>query len=148
MRHAATHRPQFFYFINNTVISARNLMLILRTWFLTTDGAPEQFVLWDLTLRDFVVSSTSIGRARVINWKSVCTVLCCCVHCVEIYTEQREFADSFDFLFNLKKTDAESYRLLREAYGEFAPTQDTCERWFRRFKSGYFEVADKEHGKP
>ena len=23
-----------------------------------------------------------------------------------------------------------------------------CERWFRRFKSGDFDVADKEHGKP
>ena len=41
-----------------------------------------------------------------------------------------------------------SYRLLREAYGEHAPSQDTCERWFRRFKSGDFDIADKEHGKP
>ena len=48
----------------------------------------------------------------------------------------------------MKKTAAESYRLLREAYGEYAPSQDTCERWFRRFKSGDFDVADKEHGKP
>ena len=52
------------------------------------------------------------------------------------------------FCFHLKKTAAESYRLLREAYGEHAPSQDTCERWFRRFKSGDFDVADKEHGKP
>ncbi len=50
--------------------------------------------------------------------------------------------------FHLKKTAAESYRLLREAYGERAPSQDTCERWFRRFKSGDFDVADKERGKP
>ena len=52
------------------------------------------------------------------------------------------------FCFHLKKTAAESYRLLREAYGEHAPSQDTCERWFRRFKSGDFDVADKENGKP
>ena len=39
-------------------------------------------------------------------------------------------------------TAAESYRLLREAYGELATLKDTCEqRWFRRFKSGDFEVA-------
>jgi len=48
----------------------------------------------------------------------------------------------------LKKTAAESYRLLREAYGEYTPSQDTCERWFQRFKSGDFAVAHKEHGKP
>ena len=28
----------------------------------------------DLTLRDFVVSSTSVRGTRVINWKSVCLV--------------------------------------------------------------------------
>ena len=42
----------------------------------------------DLTLRHFVVSSTSVRRARVINWKSVCVVfLRCRVQCVEIYAE-------------------------------------------------------------
>ena len=53
--------------------------------------------------------------------------------------------------FYLKKTVAESYRLLREAYGEHAPSRDTCERWFRRLKSGDFDTRqreDKEHGKP
>lgn len=52
------------------------------------------------------------------------------------------------FCFHLKKTAAESYRLLGEAYGEHAPSQKTCERWFQRFKIGDFDVADKEHGKP
>ena len=33
----------------------------------------------DLTLRHFVVTSTSVKRAQVINWKSVRIVLCCCV---------------------------------------------------------------------
>jgi len=31
------------------------------------------------------------------------------------------------FCFHLKKTAAESYRLLGEAYGERAPSQKTCE---------------------
>ena len=53
----------------------------------------------NLTLHHFVVSSTNVRRARVINWKSVCIVLCCCVEYVEIYTENRAFADSINFLF-------------------------------------------------
>ena len=52
------------------------------------------------------------------------------------------------FCFHLKKTAAESYSLIREAYDEHSPSQDMCERLFRRFKSDDFEVADKERGKP
>ena len=44
------------------------------------------------------------------------------------------------FCFHLKKTAAESYRLLREAHGEHAPSQDMCERWLRRFQSGDFDT--------
>ena len=69
-----------------------------------------------------------------------------CVQYVEICTERRAFAaESINFCFHLKKTVAESYRLFREAYGEHVPSQDTCVRWFQRFKSGDFEIADKEH---
>ena len=46
----------------------------------------------------------------------------------------------------MKKTAAESYRLLGEAY-EHAPSQKTCERWFQRFKIGDFDVADKKYEK-
>ena len=52
----------------------------------------------DLTLRRFVVSST-----RVVNWKIVCIVLCCCVQYVEIYAEQRAFADGIIFLFSFEE---------------------------------------------
>nr|KAF6296067.1 hypothetical protein mMyoMyo1_009189 [Myotis myotis] len=44
--------------------------------------------------------------------------------------------------FILKKSAAESYNILREAYGEHAPSQNTCERWFKRFKSDDFDVKD------
>ena len=81
----------------------------------------------DLTLRHFVVSSTSVRCARVINRKSVCIMLCYCIQYVEIYTEERAFAD-INFLFSFEKTAAESYRLLRETYGEHDPSQDTCGR--------------------
>ena len=94
----------------------------------------------DKTIYHFVVSSTSVGRARVINWKSVSIVGCYCVQRIEIYTQQKAFADDFNFCFHLKETAVESYRLLRETCGEHVPSQDTCERWFRRFKMGYFEV--------
>ena len=40
------------------------------------------------------------------------------------------------FCFHLKKTAAESYRLLREVCVERGPSQNTCERRFRRLKSG------------
>lgn len=53
------------------------------------------------------------------------------------------------FCFHLKKSVAESYRMLCEAYGENAPSSSTCEYWFRRFKSGDFDTADKEReGRP
>jgi len=52
------------------------------------------------------------------------------------------------FCFHLKKTTAESYRLLREAYGEHTPSQKTYERWFQCFKIGDFDIVNKEHGKP
>ena len=71
-------------------------------------------------------------------------MLCCCVQYVEIYTDQRAFACGVNFCFHLKKTAAELYRLLREAYGERAPSQDTCGRWFWRFKSGDFDTIQEE----
>ena len=64
----------------------------------------------------------------MINWeKSVHSVVLICQY-VEIYTEQRAFADSINFLFSFEETAAEPYRLFREAYGECAPSQNTCER--------------------
>nr|KAF6300627.1 hypothetical protein mMyoMyo1_009097 [Myotis myotis] len=46
--------------------------------------------------------------------------------------------------FILKKSAAESYRILWEAYSEHAPSQDTCECCFKCFKSDDFNVKDKE----
>nr|KAF6341432.1 hypothetical protein mMyoMyo1_011863 [Myotis myotis] len=36
------------------------------------------------------------------------------------------------------------YWMLWEAYGEHAPSQDTCDHGFQRFKSDDFDVKDKE----
>ena len=79
----------------------------------------------------------------MINWKIICILLCCCVQYVEIYTEQRKLADSGIFLFSFEGNCCESYRLIREPYGEYAPSQDTYEQRVRRFKFGDFDVADK-----
>jgi len=48
----------------------------------------------------------------------------------------------------LKKTAAESHRILVEAYGEHALGKSQCFEWFKKFKSGDFDVRNEERGKP
>lgn len=48
------------------------------------------------------------------------------------------------YFYNLKKSAAESHRLLVEAYGEHAFSDSMCRRWFRQFKDGIFDVDDAE----
>ena len=51
--------------------------------------------------------------------------------------------------FNMKKTAAESHRILVEVYGEHALAERTCQKWFARFKSGDFGLEDEERpGQP
>lgn len=52
------------------------------------------------------------------------------------------------FSYHLKKTAAESYRMLVEAYGEHAPGKTQCFQWFKKFESGASDVKNEEHGKP
>lgn len=52
------------------------------------------------------------------------------------------------FCFHLKKTAAESHRMLVEAYGEHALGKSQCFEWFKKFKSGDFDVTNKDRGKP
>ena len=48
--------------------------------------------------------------------------------CVEFRANQKEHLwKVLIHYFILKKSAAESYCILREAYGEHAPSQDTCE---------------------
>ena len=46
--------------------------------------------------------------------------------------------------FNMKKTVAESHRILVEVYGEHALSKRTCLKWFARFRSGDFGLEDEE----
>ena len=74
--------------------------------------------------------------------EKVCAQCCVAVFNMSKFIPNKEYSrTALIFCFHLKKTAAESYRLLREAYGEHAPSQGTCERWFRRFKSGDFDVG-------
>lgn len=53
------------------------------------------------------------------------------------------------YFFNLKKSAAESHRLLVEAYNEDALSERTCREWFQKFKKGDFDVKDKDRsGRP
>ncbi|XP_055309127.1 centrosomal protein of 290 kDa-like [Sitodiplosis mosellana] len=48
-----------------------------------------------------------------------------------------------------KKTAAEAHRMLSDTYGEQAPSERSCREWFHRFKSGDFDMKDKERsGRP
>ena len=47
------------------------------------------------------------------------------------------------FCFNLKKSVAESHRMLVEAYGNNALSETTCRDWFRRFHDN-FDLSDKK----
>jgi len=52
------------------------------------------------------------------------------------------------FCYYLKKTAAESHRMLVEAYGEHALGKSQCFEWFKKFKSGDFNVRNEEREKP
>ena len=60
---------------------------------------------------------------------------------VEFCVKQAEFAGGF--CFNWKKSAAEAHRMLVEVYGDTAPTNKSCKKWFRHFKDGDFSVEDK-----
>lgn len=52
------------------------------------------------------------------------------------------------FCFHLKKSAAESHRMLVEAYGEHALGVSQSYEWFKKFKSGDFGVENEERGRP
>ncbi|UYV78165.1 Transposase [Cordylochernes scorpioides] len=44
------------------------------------------------------------------------------------------------------KSATEAYQMLYSFYGNIASSLRTCQEWFKRFKSGDFDVNNKEHG--
>ena len=57
-----------------------------------------------------------------------------------------DFRTALIFCYHLKKTAAESHRIPVEAYGEHALGQSQCFEWFKKFKSGNFDVRNEERG--
>ena len=62
---------------------------------------------------------------------------------VKFRAKIRAFMQCFNPLFYFEEIAAESYIILQETYGEHALSQETCEHWFKRFKSDDFNVKDK-----
>ena len=48
------------------------------------------------------------------------------------------------FCFNLKKSAAESHRMLVKVYSDNALSETTCRDWFRRFNNDNFDLSDKK----
>ena len=48
------------------------------------------------------------------------------------------------FCFYLKKSAAESHRMLVEAYSDNALSEKTCRDWFPRFNDDNFDLNDKK----
>ena len=51
------------------------------------------------------------------------------------------------FCYYLKKAATESHRMLVEAYGEHALGRTQCFKWFKKSKSGNFDVRNEDVGK-
>lgn len=63
--------------------------------------------------------------------------------------EKRHLREALLFLFHLKKKATEAHQMLTEAYGDNAPSIRTCQERFQRYKSGDFDVSDKDRpGQP
>jgi len=57
---------------------------------------------------------------------------------------KRHLRELLIYFFNLKKSAAETHRLLVETYGNAALSERSCREWFQKFKNGEFNVEDKE----
>jgi len=48
--------------------------------------------------------------------------------------------------FNIKKSAAETHRMLSNTYGKTTISERTYREWFQRFKSGDFDIEDRHGG--
>ena len=46
----------------------------------------------------------------------------------------------------MKKSAAETHRMLSNTYGKAAISERTCREWFQRFKNDDFDVEDRHSG--
>ena len=59
-------------------------------------------------------------------------------------SEKKHMREALLFSFNLKKSVAESHRMLVQAYDYSALSESACRDWFHRFKDGNFDLSDKK----
>ncbi|GFY18840.1 mariner Mos1 transposase [Trichonephila clavipes] len=59
----------------------------------------------------------------------------------------RQLREVLIFCFNMKKSAAETRRMLSNTYGETTISERTCREWFQRFKNGDFDVEDQYGGR-
>lgn len=76
--------------------------------------------------------------------------ICCAVSNMSKFVPEKSFLRGVLLhYFNMKKSAAESHRILVDVYGEHALAEQTCRKWFARFKNGNFHLEDKERpGQP
>jgi len=58
--------------------------------------------------------------------------------------KKKHVREALLFCFNLKKSAAESHRMLVEVYGDNALSETTCRDWFRWFNEDNFDLSDKK----
>ena len=109
----------------------------MKRGFQTTDGAPEQFVLYRFDTAPFCCVIDNCETCTSNKLEKCVHSIGLCSTCRNLYWT-KSIRGWQEFFFSFEETAAESYRLLREVHGEYAPSLDTCERWFRRFRSGDF----------
>lgn len=62
----------------------------------------------------------------------------------ENWRKKQHLREVLTSYFFAKKTAAESHRLMEELYGKHSMSKTQCFEWFTRFKSGDFDIKDKE----
>lgn len=71
--------------------------------------------------------------------------ICVNLNLPNLVPTREELRETILNYFNQSKCAAQCHRLLIKLYGESSsPSLSTCEYWYRRFKAGDFDIADKE----
>ena len=82
---------------------------------------------------DFVLASYTFG----------------CVKMSEFVPNNRHLREMLIFFFHSKKTVTKAYWELQKVCEDAAVSETTCSDWFRHFKDGDFDVADRpREGRP
>jgi hypothetical protein len=91
-------------------------------------------------------------RGRVLELRAFLQRRVLVVRAIFSPTEMADFKKQricIKFCFKLKKTAAETHRMLKEAFGDNATSQSKTFLWYKRFKGGRTSVDDVEHsGRP